>query len=294
MSDKRKCVVYYNVLNRNIYDAAGNRMYNDYLPYICTNEEIDVEIHLVTNVKKTGVEWAEYTGLADVSGELSGSIENNWTWWLNGTVTATEGLDGTVAEITGVYSGDGYVNPDGILKLKNSSGECELVEYSAVARGDDGALTFSVDDAELLYVYADGDELEISEVPILSAKAVDMSGLDTGILQLTFSAVSEKYYHLIEGNEKLTDTYLEVQLSTSGTDPKLVFRMTFAIVCLNIYNNTNAVASEVTDGRIVRSNPDLEVLNAPETLPTSFDAANTTVQEMAEIIATLMNQLKGN
>ena len=67
-------------------------------------------------------------------------------------------------------------------------------------------------------------------------------------------------------------------------------------IALNFTADTTiylTLSNGLLSGEGVQVNSDLVITNAPVTLPVAFDCQTATIQDMADIIGTILTQLKG-
>jgi len=282
----RQDTIFYNVDNRLIYDSAGQYKHNELLPYITTNELVEYIINL-----KNGADpdtWTDYTRLSsDLEVKATINKKSDYLWYVSGTLNAE--LSGAVTAIDATIANSPYVNPAGNLVLKNSAGETESVAYLSFSKAET-IYTFVVD-ATLTNSYAATDVIKVEDVPVLQAISVDKTSITTGIIKVTFEAKSPRWYYDIDGLAEIDKPALELQFV--NVDGNVELNMSFDIKCLNTRNNTSAAAAAYELPGVINVNPSLTILNAPDPLPTSFDCKNATLQDMADILGTILTQLKG-
>jgi len=216
--------IYQNYNTRGIFDADGEALGNDKVPYIFKNETIIVDLNLINTDDVADL----FTGFAGQTISPSSTIDNNWKHYIAGSLGGD--LSGAISAIIMEITTGEYINPTGLIQLKNSSGEVESVDYTAFTLSGT-TYTFTVS-ATLTYSYLTNDVSKVADTPLASASSIDSTDQATGRFLITISADSSKFDEEVGSNQTIQDCGFEMQIRDGSAVLKFVSQ--FEILCFNV------------------------------------------------------------
>lgn len=287
----RKYSLFYDLSEGILFDSEDNEIPASLLPYISTNESLEVTLQLCNSKSVTDT----YNDLADTTITCSAVIDNNWDWFVP-TVLGEQlvaGTDTRVTEINVIYSGTNYINPTGNLYLINGSGESEEVSYTAFEETSAGNYKFTINKI-IWFSYNSGDTVNISEVPLCKAIDSDINkdNKATGKFIINISATSLRYLQEIQGSSEIKNCAFEFQIKEGDS---LICKFEFDFKCYNVRDYCGVLpaaspGASILDGYVQRQTWTVE--NAPSVLPTTFNAATASPDDLYNIIAAILTQIK--
>jgi hypothetical protein len=248
----RKDTIYYDRMERKIYDEAGRLRLNQLKPYIVVDEKVEFEMHLINSSTLTDV----YTGFAGESAVTpSAVIKNSYNWVEEGVTQAA--YSGAVTEIVTTLSESAFLNAQGELTLINDAGETETIEYTAVDQ-DGTTATFTVDET-LDYSYAEGDDVTLPYIPHAQATQIETVSKDEGVYNFHLDGGSAKLLDVIKGKTGLADCFIEIQFKNA--DAELLFAVRFPVIFYNLANKTSP-QPDPADTSLYRTSEDQDAIDA--------------------------------
>lgn len=217
--------IFWDINGRRAYDASGNQLANENIPYIGYKERCNIELQLIQSSDITDV----FAGLDGETITCEAAIDDDNVNYYEGALTA--GLTGAITEITM----DGLTSPDiyntGKLYLRNTAGDDETVDYTAYSLSD-GVYTFTVS-VTLSHTYAENDVCRLLAQPLIAIEDADIDKTDqaTGKFIISPYAYTAPYQRAINGKWEIQNCRFGFYAfdTVSGED---VFGCMFPIKCL--------------------------------------------------------------
>jgi hypothetical protein len=240
------------------YDAAGNEVTGTTSPYIYLGENIQLNLQFIVGAPPSDVsQIVKYTGFASSTIACEGAVDNNYTHYTEGALTANKSGEITSLSLSGLS-----VAPrarSGTVQLINSAGEYESVNFTAYSVSS-GVYTFTVA-ATLTYSYLSGDTVRVLEPPIISVgnSDIDQTNKATGAFVLSVSGSSTVFESLVKGLPKipglssLSNPAFEFKVYKNGV---LSFVSVFELKCLNLINFTDVIAPAIESNYYTKTEAD--------------------------------------
>lgn len=291
MMANRQYKLFYDVSEGILFDENDVEIPQSKLPYISTNETIDIVLQICNSQSTADV----YTLFSEAEITPSAVIDNNWTWFIEGELLQDiETFEGMATRLRMQCTKKEYINPSGLLYVINDNGQSEQIQYDSYEK-EGLTHTFHFNHV-LLYPYAAGDKVRIAE-PALCASGGDSivaTEKDTGKFKITISAANLKYIDVIRGLPEIKNTAFELQVK-SGADNNLIFKIEFGFRCLNVRDFTGVLPAPVADVSILDGyvpKQQWEIYNPPQTFVNWFDADGATFNDVVDAVASLIHQIK--
>lgn len=194
----REYKIYWDVVGRNAYDAGGNELANNNIPYIGYKEKITLILQLIKSKVVTDV----FTGLASDTITCEAAVDDDNVNYYEGALTATK--TGAITSITmdGITSPDIYAT--GKLYLRNAAGEDETIDYSAYSLNG-SVYTFTVS-VTLAHSYAENDICRLIAQPLIAVENADINQTNkaTGLFSITLYSYTAPYQKAVNGKWEIS------------------------------------------------------------------------------------------
>ena len=222
----RDFTLYYNINSGKAYDAATNEISDNNRPFIFYSESINVTLQYLNSDTKDedGAFTDFYTGFTGITITSSAAIDDNNIFYGETTLVTPLTAATPVSTIT-LATPDETPRKYGTLKLTNSSGETESVNYNNY-QVSGGNYIFTTADADYettdytpTYNFAEDDVVLIKEPPLVKSTTIDDTDKDTGAFVITLDGYNAVLFEEINGESQLKDNVrFEHKIYESGND----------------------------------------------------------------------------